>query len=255
MDCRETEETATMTKTNTGKQNKRKQKNVPLAEPEDDDVDVLIEDSGIICDEGLPNEGKEATQDDEIEAKVAVPDDSVFTEDPAGATSSGGGTPKKKKGKGVLEVDEGSRESVANIVYAKEVSSTPSEPRVIQMNGDLDMSLEQIMDVNGNGTGKSKKWFEQKIAELEDLEKTSVVAVDGGSSGSDRMTDLDSLAPGLEIIDFAEKYFNVHATGSGYTRSAISKTVSMVRRRSLSVSMGRMRKIISGVAFLHGPIF
>ena len=117
------------------------------------------------------------------------------------------------------------------------------------------MSLEQIMDVNGNGTGKSKKWFEQKIAELEDLEKTSVVAVDGGSSGSDRMTDLDSLAPGLEIIDFAEKYFNVHATGSGYTRSAISKTVSMVRRRSLSVSMGRMRKIISGVAFLHAPIF
>ena len=108
---------------------------------------------------------------------------------------------------------------------------------MIQMNGDLDMSLEQIMDVNGNGTGKSKKWFEQKIAELEELEKTSVVAVDGGSSGSERMTDLDSLAPGLEMIDFAEKYFNVHAQASGYTRSAISKTVSMVRRRSLSVSI------------------
>ena len=244
MDCPETEQTAIMTKTTTGKQNKRKQKNVPLAEPEDDDVDVLIEDSGIICDEGLLNEGKEAAQDEDNEATVAVLDDTVFTDDPAGATSSGGGTPKKKKGKGALEVDEGSRESVANVVYAKEMSSTPSEPTVIQMNGDLDMSLEQIMDVNGNGTGKSKKWFEQKIAELENLEKTSVVAVDGGSSGSDRMTDLDSLAPGLEIIDFAEKYFNVHATGSGYTRSAISKTVSMVRRRSLSVSMILMRKII-----------
>ena len=155
---------------------KEKKKNVPLAEPEDDDVETLVGDSGIICEEEIP-ESKEATRDECNEAKPVNCDDDAFVADPGGNTSGFGGAPGNRKGKGVLEMGEGSEENVASVVITKGEPSKPSEPTVTQMNGDLDMNLEQIIDVNGNGTGKSKKWFEQKIAELEELEKSSVVAV------------------------------------------------------------------------------
>ncbi len=210
---------------------------MPLAEPEDDDVEVLVEDSGIICDEGLPDE-QESNQE-EIETEIR--ENRVHKESPEPGASSSEGTPKKRKEKGALEMKVESDLSLADVVNCDRAeSSLPTEPTVVPMNGDLD--IEQIMDVNGNGTGKSRKWFEQKIAELEELDKTSTVAVDGESSVSDRMTDLNGLVPGVEMVDFAEKYFNVHSATTGYT-SAFSKTVSMVRRRSVSVSFHFRRKI------------
>lgn len=207
-----------MTKTQTSIQ----KKNVPLAEPEDDDVEIAIEDSGIISDEGHPDEKEAACE----ASKTDCRDGDVFIQDQGGGISSAG-TNLVSRDNGTVSPE------VPNGAAVKAASSIPSEPTVVQMNGNLD--LEQAMDVNGNGTGKSRKWFEQKIAELEELDKSSMVAVDGGSSVSDRMTDLDGLVPGVEMVDFAEKYFNVHSSATGYT-SALSKTVSMVRRRSISVS-------------------
>ncbi len=49
------------------------------------------------------------------------------------------------------------------------------------------------------------------------------------------LVDNTSSSDEFNILDFAEKYYNVHTHGSGHS-NAFSKTVSMVRRRSLSVS-------------------
>lgn len=86
----------------------------------------------------------------------------------------------------------------------------------------VDMDTDPFAAVNSNGLARSKKWLDFRIAELETLDW----------EGVDMDTDLNT---DYDMLEFADKYYNVQIA-TGYT-GAISKTVNMVRRRSLTVSV------------------
>ena len=93
---------------------------------------------------------------------------------------------------------------------------------------------QHIIDVNGNGTAKSKQWLNQPIECYDDLQR---MFVDNGVSGDeDDQDDEDDITRSYDFVEFADRYFNVHYSNTGY-HGAISKTVSIVRRKSMSVSM------------------
>ena len=95
----------------------------------------------------------------------------------------------------------------------------------------------QLMDVNGNGVTKcTKQWLEQKLLELEELEWA------GLSADEDAETDALTFH---DIRHYADLYYNNHITNSGYT-GALTKTVNMVRRRSLTVSKNVVLIIMYG---------
>ena len=89
------------------------------------------------------------------------------------------------------------------------------------------------IDMNGNGYHQHKhgglhQWLDQKIESTLDLEK--IFLENGGEESED--SDMEGE---WDLLDFAERYYNVHTTNTGYT-GAISKTVNMVRKKSNSVS-------------------
>ena len=91
-------------------------------------------------------------------------------------------------------------------------------------NGPLE---HHIIDVNGNGTTKNARWLETRITEFRILDPAPVSSPD--QRDDEPIRDFD-------MQEFAEKYFNIHLTNTGYS-GAISKTVNIVRGRSQSVSI------------------
>lgn len=88
--------------------------------------------------------------------------------------------------------------------------------------------IDHIIDVNGNGTTKDARWLEARTAEFRILDPAPAICTpDQGDDEPIRDYDMQ---------EFAEKYFNIHMTNTGYT-GAISKTVNIVRGRSQSVSV------------------
>ena len=91
------------------------------------------------------------------------------------------------------------------------------------MNGPLSSVPHHVVDMNGNGMTKNQRWLNKHIQSYEDLEKTF--------TGNGTSEDSDHTQGDYDMVEFGEKYFNVHVIGSAYT-SALTKTVNMVRRKS-----------------------
>lgn len=108
--------------------------------------------------------------------------------------------------------------------------------------GPLD---QHIVDMNGNGLPQNHKFHVHNISCYEDLEGIFAGEDRDGESegeGEGKVEDC-ALASGgntdcsCDLMEFAEKYFNVHTLSTPYP-AAITKTVNMVRKKSLTVSFG-----------------
>ncbi len=160
---------------------------VPLAEPED-----FLEDGGNLTEDDVPTVPT---------SEGVTPDDHVFLDDPGGGHKN----------------DNGAQQEVDTV----EQTLTLQHTQAAAVNGPFD--IDHIMDVNGNGTTKSRRWIELKMKALEE------------SNGLDELDEVDPEAD-YDMLDFAENYYNVHIHNTGYS-GALTKTVNMVRRRSLGVSI------------------
>lgn len=99
---------------------------------------------------------------------------------------------------------------------------------------------EHIVDVNENSThDKSQTWVEQTIESRDDLERIFVQNVFCDSPNNENESAFDYREQSYSMVEFAEKYFNVHYI-SGGPASAISKTVNFVKRRPNQVGFDRM---------------
>ena len=125
-----------------------------------------------------------------------------------------------------------------------------------RMNGPLQRT---VVDVNCNGKHRRQSRHSQ-ILKYQDLLDTFMDTYSQDSTGEAEEGDLqpqpqlqqddqeDSAAapPDYNFLEFAEKYYNVHCANTGYS-GAFSKTVNMVRRKSLAVSHGSKAYVISKV--------
>ena len=179
--------------------------NVPLAQPEDEFLDL-----GESSEMDVPNTSSHHTVD-----MTSLDSDNVFADDPGG-------------GEGGSGLDGSGRESSSSSQRTKSCKNS---------NGHLKSKFTKdsaIMDSipHANGSANGRKWLEKRIAELEELERKTIASVEAYSG---------AIGPGaqvqdLDFLEFAEKYFSVQVPNSGYT-GAISKTVKIVRRKSLTVSI------------------
>ena len=103
-------------------------------------------------------------------------------------------------------------------------------PEELEYDHEVAIDIDHMSTVMSNGLARSQKWQDFRIAELESL---------------DWQNDIETVEdPNAEydILEFAEKYYNVQIANTGYT-GAISKTVNMVRRRSLTVRTNSFYKV------------
>ena len=103
-------------------------------------------------------------------------------------------------------------------------------------------SLDQHVEINGYGLPDSHKQTDsvQNVRCYEDLEKIFMgqtqdvwEGLQGEQAGNEAAGVSHSSS--YPLVNFAEKYFNEHYVGAGYP-AAITKTVSLMRRKSLPVS-------------------
>ena len=131
-----------------------------------------------------------------------------------------------------------SSDMVATVKKRSLHSTRPHTTSQPQLNGPVTPKATQrrhtdafIVDMNKNSKARDKRpsWVEQKIESRDDLER---IFVQNGYSDSTDDDDIvhDVREHQFHMMDFAEKYFNVHYISSG-PASAISKTVNFVKRR------------------------
>ena len=110
--------------------------------------------------------------------------------------------------------------------FRKRIQSKP-----LSLNGPV-INDSCIVDMNSNA--KDQHWPEQPVVQTyEDLERT-FLGKDADDDESEEMLHSD-----CPMLGFAERYFNVHVIHTGYP-NAITKTVSLVTRKSLNVSICRL---------------
>jgi hypothetical protein len=107
--------------------------------------------------------------------------------------------------------------------------------------------------MNGNGLPHDHSFRLHRVSCYDDLERIFAEDHAEDLDNDDDEDDLASLAANAasptpsvfsDLIDFAEKYFNMHPVNAPYP-SAITKTVNMVRRKSLSVSCPAWSMVIA----------
>ncbi len=106
-----------------------------------------------------------------------------------------------------------------------------------RMNGPL--LAGHTVDVNGNGTGKHRSCRNSEIRCYQDLLDTFMDRYrdeeDEDEEEEEDEADAQKHRCNLDFLEFAEKYYNVHWSTTAKT-GAFSKTVSIVRRKALTVS-------------------
>ena len=190
---------------------------VPLAEPEEE---FLEEDDleGNNTDADVPNvpTSENVTPSDDVFLGSGPEADNMPTEMPTETASPAASTPSDD----LPPPHTYHNPSIQGENHYVGHYHHPVHPHQVEV--DIDQ-MDHFSAVNSNGLARSRKWLDFRIAELETL--------DWQGQGE---VELDPQAD-WDMLEFADKYYNVQIANTGYT-GAISKTVNMVRRRSLTVS-------------------
>lgn len=170
---------------------------VPLAEPEDEFLD---DDAANNTDADVPNVPT---------SENVTPSDEIFL---GSGHEHDNNMPTEMR----TEIDSDTSSSPEHELHKMDNTSFGNHHQV-------EVEIDPFSAVNSNGLARHKKWMEFRLAELETLDWQ-------GDGDVEYDVNCDN-----DMLEFAEKYYNVQIANTGYT-GALSKTVNMVRRRSLTVS-------------------
>ena len=114
----------------------------------------------------------------------------------------------------------------------------------MNMNGDVCRNRHKVIDVNANGISKQRQhWTGPAICNYEDLECILLGDSDNEEDDDDEDDDESvSSSSHCDMIEFAERYFNVQQVPTTGYSGPLSKTVNRVKKRTSRVSTA-----ISGV--------
>ena len=108
----------------------------------------------------------------------------------------------------------------------------------VNLNGDVCRRRHKVIDVNANGISKQQQWTGPVICNYGDLESVLL-----GDSDEDDDADADdddesvSSSGHCDMLEFAERYFNVQQIPTTVYSGPLSKTVNRVKKRASRVSI------------------
>ena len=108
----------------------------------------------------------------------------------------------------------------------------------VNLNGDVCHRRHKVIDVNANGISKQRQWTGPVICNYADLEGVLL-----GDSDEDDDADADgddesvSSSGHCDMLEFAERYFNVQQIPTTAYSGPLSKTVNRVKKRASRVSI------------------